>query len=134
VAATAKAYGCRSIVADQYSFPFIRELLEHRGVTVEQLAFTARSKPELFLDMKLWFSQGRIQMLDHPEALRELRMLESKRASGGRYVIAAPRGQHDDYAALLTLLVHECKTPERKPWVDFVWVDDDRRSNWQPLR
>ena len=45
-----------------------------------------RSKPEAFLDLKLSLAQGRAQLLDHPEALRELRMLESKRTSGGAEV------------------------------------------------
>lgn len=129
----AKSYGLRKIVADQFGFAFVRELLEQRGLFVEQLPFTTRSKPEWYLDMKLWFSQARIQMLDHPEALRELRMLESKRTSGGRYVIAAPRGQHDDYCALVTLLVNQCKAPLLKPWIDFIWTTDDRRGDWRPL-
>jgi hypothetical protein len=129
----AKSYGLRTIVADQFGFAFVRELLEQRGLFVEQLPFTARSKPELYLDLKLWLSQARIQMLDHPEALRELRMLESKRTSGGRYHIAAPRGQHDDYCALLTLLVNQVKEPPVAPWVEtFRIMPDPPRHFGQP--
>ena len=80
-----------------------------RKVELRQLPFTTRSKPEIFLDLKLALAQGRAQLLDHPEALRELRMLESKRTSGGNYTISAPRGAHDDYACVIALLAHETK-------------------------
>jgi hypothetical protein len=109
IAAVAKSYGIRTIVADQHGYVFLRELMASRGIELRQLPFTTRSKPELFLELKLALAQGRMQLLDHPEALRELRMLESKRTSGGHYTIAAPRGAHDDYPAVLALLAHETK-------------------------
>jgi len=116
IAALLKTYGLRSVIADQFGFSFLRELLSQRGVEVEQLPFTARSKPEIFLDLKLALSQGRLQLLDHPESLRELRMLESKRTSGGNYSISAPRGQHDDYATVVALLAHRTKRAGNEVW------------------
>lgn len=109
IAVLLKAYGLRSVIADQFGFSFLRELLSQRGIETIQLPFTSRSKPEIFLDLKLALSQGRIRLLDHPESLRELRMLESKRTSGGNYSISAPRGQHDDYATVIALLAHRGK-------------------------
>jgi len=109
IAALAKAYGVRTIVADQHGYIFLHQLMADRGIQLRQLAFTVRSKPEVFLDLKLSLAQGRAQLLDHPEALRELRMLESKRTSGGNYTISAPRGAHDDYACVIALLAHETK-------------------------
>jgi len=109
IAALLKAYGLRSVIADQFGFSFLRELLSQRGVEVVQLPFTSRSKPEVFLDLKLALSQGRLQLLDHPESLRELRMLESRRTSGGSFSISAPRGAHDDFATVVALLAHRAK-------------------------
>jgi hypothetical protein len=102
-------FGIRSITADQFGFAFLRELLAQRKIEVRQLPFTARSKPEVMLDLKSGLAQGRIQLLDHPESLRELRMLESTRTSGGSYSIKAPRGAHDDFACVIALLVHQAK-------------------------
>jgi hypothetical protein len=116
ISALAKAYGIRTIVADQHGYAFLRELMSSRGIELRQLPFTTRSKPEIFLDLKLALAQGRVQLLDHPEALRELRMLESKRTSGGNYSIAAPRGAHDDYACCLALLAHETKHEDAGGW------------------
>jgi hypothetical protein len=109
VATISKSYGIRTIVADQHGYVFLRELMSQRGITLKQLPFTTRSKPEIFLDLKVGLAQGRIQLLDHPEALRELRMLESRRTSGGNYSIAAPRGSHDDFACAIALLANEAK-------------------------
>ena len=109
IAALAKAYGVRTIVADQHGYIFLHQLMADRKVELRQLPFTTRSKPEIFLDLKLALAQGRAQLLDHTEALRELRMLESKRTSGGNYTISAPRGAHDDYACVIALLAHETK-------------------------
>lgn len=110
IAAICEKYSIRTITCDQFGFGFLRELMRQHGIELQQLAFTSRSKPEIFIDLKLALSQGNFSLLDHPEALRELRMLESKRTSGGHVTIAAPRGQHDDYAAVLALLAHRAKT------------------------
>jgi hypothetical protein len=110
IAALLKTYEMRSVVADQFGFTFLRELLAQRGIEVRQLPFTARSKPEVMLELKTGLAQGRIALLDHTEALRELRMLESRRTSGGNYSIAAPRGAHDDFATVTALLVFDSKS------------------------
>jgi len=115
-----KAYRIRKIAADQYSFTFIGELFRQRGIEVEQLAFSARNKPEIFLHMKLRFGQGKIEMIQHAEVLRELRSLESTRLSGGGYRIAEPGGAHDDYACCLAILIRSISQPARQPWVEVL--------------
>jgi hypothetical protein len=128
VAALARTYGIRRIVADQHGYVFLRELMSQRGIELQQLAFTTRSKPEVFLDLKVGLAQGSIQLLDHPEALRELRLLESKRTSGGNYSISAPRGSHDDYACVIALLAHEGKKESESTGGGFLIVTDRRGS------
>jgi hypothetical protein len=109
IAATLKLYGLNTVSADQFGFSFLKELLSQRKIEVIQLAWSARSKPEIFLDLKLGLSQGNLKLLDHPESLRELRLLECRRTSGGHSAISAPRGQHDDYACAIAMLNHQCK-------------------------
>ena len=109
IASILKSYWLRSVAADQFGFSFLRELLAQRGIEVRQVPFSARSKPEIFLDTKTAFSRGQISLLDHAESLRELRMLESRRTSGGSYSISAPRGGHDDFACVIALLVNQMK-------------------------
>ncbi len=109
VASLLKSYGLRSVIGDQFGASFLKELLSQRGIEMRCVPFTSRSKPEILLALKLALAQGKVSLLDHPESLRELRMLESKRTSGGNYTIAAPRGQHDDFAIVIALLAHEAK-------------------------
>ena len=111
-----KGYWTHTVFADQFGFSFLKELLAQRGIEVRQVPFSARSKPEIFLDLKVGLSRGQISLLDHPESLRELRMLESRRTSGGNYSISAPRGGHDDYAAVIALLNHKMKDSNSGGW------------------
>ena len=136
IALTLKSYGLTTVVGDQFGYSFLRELLATRGITVSQRPFTARSKPEILLNLKLALAQGRVGLLDHPECLRELRMLESRRTSGGSYSIAAPRGQHDDYAIVTALLAFEMKSSNGNAGfliVDGVTVGDTAPS-WKDDR
>src|SRR6202041_1599992 len=109
IALTLKAYSLKTVYADQFGFPFLKELLSQRGIEVIQLPWSARNKPEIFLTLKLSLSQGNLKLLDHPESLRELRLLECRRTSGGHSAISAPRGQHDDYACVIAMLNFQCK-------------------------
>ena len=91
IASLCKLYRVKNIIADQYSFSFLSELLRQREIGMEQLAFSARSKAELHFDLKNVLAQGKIQLPNHPEMIRELRALESTRTSGGttRYALPA---------------------------------------------
>jgi hypothetical protein len=118
IADLAKLYGISRIVADQYSFSFLAELMRQRDVTLEQLPFTSRSKPEIFFSLKNSLAQATLKIPNHPEVLRELRALESLRTSGGAYKIGAPRGQHDDFATVLALLAHGAKRSNYEPFFE----------------
>ena len=56
-----------------------------------------------YLEMEPLILQGRIEPLDHPQLIRELKMLERQAPAGGRPEITHPRGAHDDYANALAL-------------------------------
>ncbi len=116
IALTLKAFSLKTVYADQFGFPFLKELLSLRGIEVIQLPWSARNKPEIFLTMKLSLSQGNLKLLDHPESLRELRLLECRRTSGGHSAISAPRGQHDDYACVIAMLNWQCRKNQDRGW------------------
>lgn len=109
IASLCRQFRIQNVEADQYSYTFLAELLRQRDVKLSQLAFTARSKPELFFDLKNSLSQGKLSLPNHPEMVRELRALEALRTSGGNYRIGAPRGQHDDFVTVLALLANRIK-------------------------
>jgi len=115
IAVICKEYGINSLVADQFSFNFIAELLRERGIEAKKVPFSPRSKPEIFLALKMAFAHGKISILEHKESIRELRSLESVRLSGGGYRISAPRSHHDDYACAIALLAYKNSQPEVMP-------------------
>jgi hypothetical protein len=117
IANLAKSYGVASILADQYSFPFVAELMCGRGVRMEQLAFSARTKTELHFDLKNLLAQKKMELPNHPEMIRELNSLESTRTSGGAYRIAAPRGMHDDFVTVLAILANKAKRSSKKLFI-----------------
>jgi hypothetical protein len=132
-----RAYGITSVTGDQYSHAFLAELLRQRGIELRQLAFTARSKPEIYFDLKNALAQGRFQVPAHPEALRELRSLESTRLSGGGYKIGAPRNAKDDFATVLALLAHKLKRgAPMEPFVEVILpsVTDDSDFGWRRIQ
>lgn len=118
IAMILKAYGLKALFADQFGYPFVKELLSLRGIEAEQLAWTGSNKGEIFLAMKLALSQGNLRLLDHQELLRELRMLECTRTSGGHTAISAPRGSqnHDDHASAVAALNWQCRKNRDAGW------------------
>jgi hypothetical protein len=114
ISSVCKAFRVRNVIADQFAFTFLSELLRQRDIGLDQLTFSARSKPELFFDLKNMLAQGKIQLPDNPEMIRELRALESTRTSGGNYKICAPRGMHDDYVTVLAILSNKVKRSKQK--------------------
>jgi hypothetical protein len=133
IASLAKMYGVTNIVADQYSFTFLAELLRQRGIGLEQLAFSARSKAEIYFDLKSYLAQGAFRLPRHEEMIRELRALESTRLSGGNYRIGAPKGMHDDYVTVLALLANKVKrSVSREPWSEYLVAGQKPPANAQP--
>ena len=64
---------------------------------------TEQDKSYYYLEMEPLFAQGKIQILDHPELARELRLLERRPRPGGKTIIDHPRGSHDDFANSLAI-------------------------------
>ena len=57
----------------------------------------------MYLESIALFSQGRLELLDHPRLVRELQSLERRTRAGGKDVVDHARGGHDDYANVTTL-------------------------------
>ncbi len=71
------------------------------------------------------FSQGRMELLDHPRLVRELQCLERRTRAGGKNVVDHPRGGHDDYANVTTLAALAALegTQYMEPWEE--WFDPE---------
>ena len=63
------------------------------------------NKSQIYLECEPLFARGLVRLPDHPTLLRELRLLERQAHRGGRESVDHPRGQHDDYANAVCLVL-----------------------------
>ena len=100
-------YRVRQVTGDRYAAEFVVESFRQHEITYEA---STRDRSKIYLDVLALINAGpsRVQLLDEPELLRELRGLERRRGSGGRDRVDHRPGAHDDRAVsaagILTLL------------------------------
>ena len=99
IAGTLRDYRVATIAGDRYSAGWVRQAFEREGIRYEE----ARDKAGAYLELEPLFAQGRIEILDHPQLVKELKFLERRSRPGGRDAVDHPRGCHDDYANSLAV-------------------------------
>jgi hypothetical protein len=103
IAFTMKLYKATRIYADQFSSVPTEEHLKTRGIYLERFTFTGSSKPRIYRNFKEQLRTVQVELLDHPESLKELRALESRITGSGHMQVTAPSGFHDDFADIIAL-------------------------------
>jgi hypothetical protein len=96
-------YGVNLVYSDQYQLESLQQLALGLGFTIEGVDFTGRSKQKIFGSLQQLLNQKRLRLLDKPEMLQELAALERRYLPNGGVQISAPRGRHDDQAAVLAI-------------------------------
>jgi hypothetical protein len=100
IAEILKRYGLREVHGDRYSGQWVVEAFQKAGILYRQ---TDQDKSVFYLGLEPLFAQGKIEILDHAELSRELRLLERRPRPGGKMIIDHPRGSHDDFANSLAI-------------------------------
>jgi hypothetical protein len=100
IATTLKPYHLTIVTGDRYAAGWVRARFRAEGVHYKDAEMT---KAEAYIEAQPLFAQGRIDILDHPQLSRELKLLESRPRTGGRTLVDHPRGGHDDHANALAL-------------------------------
>jgi hypothetical protein len=95
-----KCYRLSMVTGDRYAAGWVREQFQKRGITYRD---SEKDKSAVYLEVEPYFAQGRVELLDHPQLARELKILERRPRAGGRTLVDHPRGGHDDYANSLCL-------------------------------
>ncbi len=85
-----------------FSNPSLPIVVRRRGPSVLP-SEEAEEKSRACLEVEPLFAQGRIEILDHPQLMRELKMLERRPRAGGKIIVDHPHGGRDDYANALAL-------------------------------
>lgn len=94
-----------SLDADQYGAAPLGEALWHAELRLNEVPFTQQSKADIYGTLRALIVDRRIELLDHPELLKELRQLELEMLPGGMARVGHPSraGAHDDYADVVAL-------------------------------
>lgn len=99
---TMSPYGQKTCFGDKYSAGWVIEGFARLGVTY---LHPELDTSQCYLALEPHFVQGRIQILDHGQLQKELRLLEKHNRPGGRALVDHPKGGHDDHSTSLALAV-----------------------------
>lgn len=121
IAALVKRYRVSTVYGDRYAAGWVRERFRAEGIRYQEAEVRTPSDPDAtryldkslaYLEVEPLFSEERIELLDHAQLARELKLLERRPRAGGRTVIDHPPGGHDDFANGLALATVLCaRTP-----------------------
>ena len=104
-AALLKRYNVVTVHGDRYAGEWPREQFEKFGIRYEP---AGKPKSELYVDLLPLLNSRRIDLLDHPKLVNQLRGLERRTARGGRDSIDHAPGQHDDVANAVAGVAASC--------------------------
>jgi hypothetical protein len=94
-AALCQEYRVREVVGDAYAAEWVANAWRDTGVAYQKSELT---KSEIYLECVPLFTRGIVRLPDHPQLLRELRLLERQTHRSGRDTVDHPRGAQDDYS------------------------------------
>jgi hypothetical protein len=95
IAAIIARFHLAEVHGDAYAAGWTRQAFLRAGVIYRESELT---KSEAYLEAEPLFAQGRIELLDNPVLVRELKLLERRPRPGGRDQVDHPHGGHDDHA------------------------------------
>jgi hypothetical protein len=110
-------YQLNSLTGDQHCFDLIRQVLEKLGIWYTKYNFDARTRPEIFANLRYLLSQRKIELLDQPDVLRQLRSLQEQRSDRGQVDIRPAGGAKDDLAVAVALAASELSKQPSGPTV-----------------
>lgn len=91
-------YGINSAVGDQFCSDVIRQDLLELGISYEICTFGPQTRAMIFTNLKHLLVQSKIELLEDPEQLRQLRNLREERTDRGQIDVRPSGGMKDDLA------------------------------------
>jgi len=93
-----KEYGISRVHADQYAFQPLKEIFEQYGINLVEMPFTNTLKKQIYYNLKSLIHNLKIDLLDNPINISEIKQLKVEQTSTGLVRIGHPPGGHDDCA------------------------------------
>lgn len=132
---TLRRYAISKIYGDSFCSEPIKQALAAKGVQFEQACTLGARASAIWGTLRTLFVSSRIELLDHPASVAELKRLEQVVTAGGNSRIEAVTG-NDDLAVVLALAAHEAVSqPVREPLCGVIiggvaqWSDEPKEKN-----
>jgi hypothetical protein len=115
IALIVKRYGVSTVTGDRYAGQWVREAFRRHAIAYEEPTIRKEGEPvtldksAAYLECEPLFAQGQIELLDHPQLTREIKLLERRPRAGGKTLVDHPSGGHDDHANALALAAAKCR-------------------------
>jgi hypothetical protein len=124
VATVCRRYGCATVHGDRYASGWVVQRFRTEGIRYVlpevrrpgDTEATYLDKSMAYVETEPLFATGRIRLLDHPQLLRELKLLERRPRAGGKALVDHPAGGHDDFANSLCLAAALATRHRPMPW------------------
>lgn len=133
---TLRRYGISRIHGDQFCSEPIRQALAGRGVEFLQSTTLGARATQVWNSLRTLIASAKIELLDDPATISELKRLELVVTAGGNSRVEASAG-HDDRAVALALASHiAVAQPRREPWSEFLRFsapDGHHSESWQRI-
>lgn len=144
IAVLCKHYGVHTVAGDRYAAGWVRERFKAEGIRYVDAELPVPQEPDAkryldksfaYLEVEPLFAQGRIEVLDHSQLARELKLLERRPRAGGRTLVDHPTGGHDDHGnalALAVALASQARSDAFGSWLSLgIRPQDTHRSSWR---
>ena len=106
IAAVLKRYRVTRVTGDRYAGQWVTQAFAGVGISYKE---SSTDKSAAFVELEPLFAEGRIDLLEHPQLVKELKSLERRLRAGGRVFVDHPHGGHDDHATAVALAAVTCR-------------------------
>ena len=106
---TLKEFDIRKVSGDQYCAAPVKQQFAKHNVFYEQVSFTPATKREIYENLKSLFLSAKVELLDHPQSVAELKSVEKRLTALDNIQISKPKHGNtgDDYADVIALLAYK---------------------------
>jgi len=98
-----RSYGISLVYTDQYHLESFGQLARERGIELQGVTFTAKTKAQMYGISSSCFCSAASDCWTKPETIRELKSLERVLDAAGAGAYRRARGMHDDMATVVAL-------------------------------
>lgn len=100
-------FSLNRVIGDQFCVEAINQELGKLGIVYEEICFGTHTRGLIFGNLRHLLNQRKIELLDSPELLSELRSLDELKTDRGQIDIRPGGGMRDDLAVVVALGANE---------------------------